>query len=129
MRGQHIVEVQFWLTMRQFQKPTLITLVTARNSGASYLNWVELQNGCLSLVHSNLFIPSNLSGSSFDSETGKVDKEKLKTNMQLATEIYIQRVNNAPCGDTVIRLYPGADSGSKQELREHVLAYVKGSRE
>jgi len=83
----------------------------------------------LSLAHSNLFIPSNLSGSCFDSETGKVDKEKLKTNMQLATEIYIQRVNNAPCGDTVIHLYPGADSGSKQELREHVLAYVKGSRE
>lgn len=127
--GPAHVEVQFWWTMRHFQKPTLITLVTARNSGASYLNRVEQQNGCLSLAHSNLFIPSNLSGSCFNSETGKVDKEKLKTNMQLATEIYIQRVNNAPCGDTVIRLYPGADSGSNQELREHVLAYVKGSRE
>lgn len=30
--GPAHVEVQFWWTMRHFQKPTLITLVTARNS-------------------------------------------------------------------------------------------------
>ena len=86
--GPAHVEVQFWWTMRHFQKPTLITLVTARNSGASYLNRVELQNGCLSLAHSNLFIPSNLSGSCFDSETGKVDKEKLTCSWLLR---YISR--------------------------------------
>ena len=42
------LEVQFWWTLRHFQKPTFVTLVTARNSGASFLNQVELQNGCLS---------------------------------------------------------------------------------
>lgn len=49
--------------------------------------------------------------------------------MDLATEIYIQRVNNAPCGDTVINLYPGANSDSKQDLYDHVLTYLKGSKE
>lgn len=112
--GPGHVEVQFWWTMRHHKKPTFITLVTARNSGASYLNRVELQNGCLALTHANLFIPSNLNGSCFDPETGKLDKGRLKCNMDLATEIYIQRVN--PCGDTVINLYPGANSDSKQDL-------------
>ena len=127
--GTGHVEVQFWWTMRHLKKPTFITLVTARNSGASYLNRVELQNGCLSLAHANLFIPSNLNGSCFDPETGKLNMDRLKCNMDLATEIYIQRVNNAPCGDTVIHLYPGANSDSKQVLRDHVLTYLKGSKE
>lgn len=35
-------------------------MVTARSGGASYLNRVELQNGCLSLGHANIFIPSTL---------------------------------------------------------------------
>ena len=44
------------------QRPTVVTLVTSRNSDASYLNRVELQNGCLALAHANLFIPSNVHG-------------------------------------------------------------------
>lgn len=36
-KGPGHIEVQFWWTMRHFNKPTFITLVTARNSGASYL--------------------------------------------------------------------------------------------
>ena len=47
-------EVQFWWALRHLTKPTLVTLVTTRNSGSSYLNRVELQNGCLSLAHANL---------------------------------------------------------------------------
>ena len=55
-------EVQFWWTLRHLQLRKLATLVTTRSSGSSYLNRVELQNGCLSRGHSNLFIPSTLSG-------------------------------------------------------------------
>ena len=69
--GPHI-EVQYWWTFHHLKKPTYVTMITARNSGASYLNWVELMNGCLLLAHSNLFIPSNLNGTCF-SEDGKVD--------------------------------------------------------
>ena len=71
---------------------------------------MELQNGCQALAHANLFIPSTLGGSCIDSKTGKVDPEKFKQNMLLATEVYINRVNGAPCGEGNITLYRGADS-------------------
>ena len=109
-------------------RPTFITLVTARNSGASHLNRVELQNGCLALAHANLFIPSNLSGSCFSPETGKIDFERLKQNMDDATDIYISRANGAPCGDTQIQLFKGADSSRNQDLRPDILIYLKGSK-
>lgn len=121
-------EIQFWWTLRHLNRPTVATLVTARNSGASYLNRVELQNGCLAVAHANLFIPSNLDGSCFDPSTGKVDQSRLKRNMDMATDIYISRANNAPCGDTTIQLFRGADSTSNQELRQDVLLYLKGSK-
>ena len=73
--GPSHVEVQFWWCKMHLEWPTLVTLVTARNSGASYMNRVELQNGCLALAHANLFIPSNLNGSCFDPDSGKLDNE------------------------------------------------------
>ena len=97
-------------TARHLEKDSIATLVTTRSSGSSYLNWVELQNGCLSLAHSNIFIPSTLGGSCFSADTGKVDKEKYNRNMDLATDVYISRANHCPCGETVINLYKGADS-------------------
>lgn len=60
------LEMQFWWTLRHLHRPTRDTLVSTRNSGASYLNRVELQNGCLALAHANLFILSNLNGSCGD---------------------------------------------------------------
>ena len=60
-------------------------------SGCSYLNCVELQNGCLALAHANLFIPSTLNGSCMDTTTGEIDQEKLKANLQAATDVYIER--------------------------------------
>ena len=39
-----------------------LTCVTTRHSGGSYLNKVELMNGCLAVAHSNLSIPSTLEG-------------------------------------------------------------------
>ena len=96
-------EVQFMRSAQHISKATIATLVTARNSGSSYLNRVELQNGCLALAHANVFIPSTLGGSCMDG--CKVNKDKYEENMNLATEVYINRVNGCPCGDTVIHLY------------------------
>ena len=56
-------EVQFFWTRDHMLNVRLVTLVTTRCSGSSFLNRVEVQNGCLSRGHSNLFIPSTLSGS------------------------------------------------------------------
>ena len=120
-------EVQFIWTAHHIVKATQVTLVTARNSVSSYLNRVELQNGCLALAHANLFIPSTLGGSCM--ESGKVNKEKYKQNMELATEVYMNRVNGCPCGDTVIHLFKGADSSKQQQSRECVLQYLKGSKQ
>ena len=92
------------------------------------MNRVELQNGCLALAHANLFVPSTLSGSCFSPETGRVDPECLKRNMDLATDVYISRTNGAPCGDTSIQLFKGADSTDNQELRGDVLIFLKGTK-
>ena len=47
--------------------------------------------------------------------------------MQLATDVYINRVNGCPCGEGTIRLYE-ADSTELQELRDKLLQYLKGSK-
>ena len=92
------------------------------------MNRVELQNGCLAVAHANLFIPSNLNGSCFNPDTGKLDGERLRKNMTTATEIYIERVNGALCGTTNIQLYAGSDSSDNLKIRGHVLTYLKGSK-
>ena len=76
--GPSHAEVQYWWTQRHLLKKRVATLVTTRSSGSSYLNRVELQNGCLSLGHANTFIPSTLAGNSMDPETGTVNEEVLK---------------------------------------------------
>ena len=126
--GPSHLEVQYLWTLRHIERPTFVTLVTARNSGASHLNRVELQNGCLALAHANLFIPSNLHGTCFDPKTGRLDSERLKKNMDAATEIYISRANGAPCNGTKIHLYRGADSSKLQEIRTHLSVFLKGSK-
>ena len=108
-------EVKFWWTSRHYRSEKVMTLVSSHSSGSSYLNKVELQNGCLALGHTNLFIPSTLGGPMFNPDTGEVDKDRLRNNMELATSVYIDRVNHSPCGDTVIHLYQGADSSNTQK--------------
>lgn len=73
--GPSHLEVQFWSTRRHMQKKKTATLVTSRSSSASYLNRVELQNGCLALAHANLFIPSTLNGLILNPDTGDVDND------------------------------------------------------
>ena len=63
-----------------------------------------------------------------DVKTGNVDSEKFKLNMELATEVYIGRVNDCPCGEGTIRLFAGADSRDRQELRKKLLVFLKGSK-
>ena len=120
-------EVQFYWTRRHLLKNKVATLITTRSSGSSYLNRVELQNGCLSRGHSGTFIPSTMAGSCMDPDTGTVNTSKLQENMNLAIEAYINRVNGCPCGETVINLYRGADSSEQQETREKLLVFLKGS--
>ena len=115
------------MAARHLKHGKLMTLVSSRSSGSSNLNRVELQNGCLALGHSNLFIPSTLSGSALNPETGAVDMDRVRNNLELATSVYIDRVNNCPCGETVIHLHRGADSASLQK-REHLIVYLKGSK-
>ena len=103
-------EVQFLWTEQHLESGCYATLVTCRNSGASYLNLVELQNGCLAL-----------------GATGKIDEKKLKHNMDLATDVYLSRVDGNPCGETTIRLFKGADSSERQRIRLYLIQYLKGS--
>ena len=119
-------EVRFWWTARHFARGKLVTLVSSHSSGSSYLNRVELQNGCLALAHTNLFIPSTLGCSVVNTDSGAVDMEKVARNLELATSVYIDRVNGCPCGGTVIHLYRGADSSSLQKNREHLMVFFEG---
>jgi len=60
-----------------------------------------------------------------DETTGAIDQEKLRTNIELAMEVYINRVNNSPCGDTQIHLFKGANSTEFQEQRQSLLIFLK----
>ena len=119
-------EVQFFWTRDHLLNERLATLVTTRSSGSSFLNRVELQNGCLSRGHSNLFIPSTLSGSCI--EDGQINNDVLCRNLDLAIDTYISYVNKSPCGNTVIHLYKGADSADHHMYRENLKIFLKGSK-
>ena len=110
--------VQFWWTLWHFTQKKVATLVTTRSSGSSYLNRVELQNGCLALGHSNTFIPS----------TETVNQAKLKENLDMAMSAYISHVNGCPCGDSNIMLFRGCDSEVNQVKSEKLSIFLKGSK-
>ena len=60
-------------------------------------------------MHANLFIPSTLNGSCLGSG-GAVDKKLVWDNLNSAIDVYISRVDKAPCAGTEIHLFRGADS-------------------
>ena len=125
-----LAEVQFQWTERHLQQGTLCTMVSARYSGGSYLNKVELQNGCLAIGHSNLFVPSTIHGSNMDAD-GKLCHDMLKKNLNAATDVYINTVNGAPCFGTQIHLVKGATdnvSDMYQERRPRLLTFLRGSK-
>ena len=47
--------------------------------------------------------------------------DKVKNNIDLATDAYIDRANKSPCGDTVIQLFKGSNSIELQIKRDHIL--------
>ena len=126
--GPSHVEVQFHWTRYHIMQQKVATLVTTRSSGSSYLNKVELQNGCLSLGHANLFIPSTLNGSCIDPTTGDINTQKLRANLSSAIDVYIDRVDGCPCGSTTIKLYRGTDASEELENRNKLLVFLKGSK-
>ena len=116
-------EVQFMWAERHLEQAKVCTLVTSRSSGSSYLNRVELQNGCLAVAHSNLYIPSTIHGSNFD---------KLKKNLDTASDVYISRCDQAPFGASQIQLFKGCKNDLSKKLHERrplLLKFLKGSKE
>lgn len=103
-------------------------MVTSRNSGTSYRNRVEIQNGCLALGHANLFIPSTLNGSCLDN-SGGINREVLENNLNSAIDVYISRVDGAPCASTSIHLYKGPKSDIYRRETELFKKFSKGSKE
>ena len=114
-------EVQFLWTERHLEQKKVCTLVSTKCSGSSYLNCLELQNGCLAISHSNLFIPSTLHGSNFNPHDGGIDYEKLEKNLTTAADVYISKCNGAPCGESSIILIKGNknDLAKKYQERRH----------
>ena len=125
--GPSHVEVQYWWTVRHIRSKSRILLVTSRNSGASYKNRVELQNGCLALAHANLFIPSTLNGSCL-STGGRVNEKLHHENLNSAIDVYCSRVDKAPCAGTEIHLFRGADSTSHQLENKFLITFLKGTK-
>ena len=123
--GPSHAEVQFLWTERHLNLPTKITLVTTRSSGDSFLNRVELQNGCLSRGHANLFIPSTVCGEPYDEE-GQFDEAKHHANMEAALNQYIERVDGTPCMGTTIKLYRGSSGHDFLDRRSRLLVFLKG---
>ena len=119
--------VQHWWTRRHLETKSLATLMSSRNSGRSFKNRVELQNGCLALGHANTFIPSTLNGSCV--QNGKVSEEILKKSSHLEIDVCISHIDKCPCAGTVINLYKGACSTDLQHERVAIKTFLKGKRE
>lgn len=120
-------EIQYWWTLRHLEKGTRALMVTSRSSGGSYLNRVELQNGCLALAHANVFIPSTLHGSC-RSESGQIDQSLLHKNLEAAIDVYISRVDGAPCASTQIHMYKGAESATERKESKLLNIFLKGKK-
>lgn len=84
-------------------------------------------NGCIAKAHANLYIPSTLTGSNFNCDG--LDKQKLTENLDVATDVYIDRVNGAPCCGTNIQLYKGGKDASATGRREALLVFLRGKQE
>lgn len=94
-------EVQFLWTEWHLKHKKVATIVTSRSTGSSYMNRVELQNGCLALGHSNLFIPSTLHGSCL--QDSGIDQDRLRRNLDAAIDVYLRRVDRWRYGDKALQ--------------------------
>ena len=127
--GPSHYEVQFMWTERHIDYGKACTIVTTRFAGGSYLNKVELQNECLALGHSNLFISSTINGSNF--VNGELDEDKLKQNFEAAITVYMNTVNGSPCGGKPINLKRGSTdepNTKRQERRARLIIFLRGTK-
>ena len=118
-------------TERHLEMGKQCTMVTSRFSGGSYLNRVELLNGCIAIGHSNLFIPSTILGSNLGADGG-IDKEKLKANLNAATNVQLNSVSGTKCAGNLISLVKGVDNNVSRgylKRRNHLLTFLQGSKE
>lgn len=63
-----------------------------------------------------------------NSDTGCIDQQKLKENLDLAITAYVSRVDGCPCGETTIKLFRGSDSHTYQDIQKHLDVFLKGSK-
>ena len=106
------------------------TLVTTRCSGSSHLNRVELQNGCLAMAHSNIFIPCTIHGSNVG-QSASIDNEQLERNLDSAADVYISKCYNAPFGELSIHLFKGNRNDlakNYKSRRPHLITFLNGSK-
>ena len=78
--------------------------------------------------HANTFIPSTLGGSCVDPVSGSIDEQKLKHNLDLAIEAYVNRVDGCPCGNTILQLFKGSNSSELQSKSKKLDVFLKGSK-
>ena len=127
IRAQY-TKIAFLRAEKHLRESHYFTSITTRHSGGSYLNPVELMNGCLALAHSNMFIPSTLGGPVY-AENG-MNQDQLKINLNLAADVYISRVNNAPCGGAKIQLHKvracDDEATSLLNRRDVLLTFLNG---
>lgn len=60
------------------------------------------------------------------SESGQIDQDMLKRNLDAAIDVYLERVDGAPCADTEIHLFKGADSASERAESELLKIFFEG---
>lgn len=101
------LEIQFMWIERYMVFSKICIIVIICYSGGSYLNRVELQNGCLVLVYSYFFISLTFNGNNYN-EKG-LDLVKLRGNLDVVVDVYINRVDGVLCGDIFIRLLKGVN--------------------
>ena len=73
---------------------------------------------------------STIHGSNLDSD-GKLDMERLKQNLESATDVYINTVSGSPCFGTEILLVKGAvgeESRMYHERRTNLLTFLRGPK-
>ena len=75
-------------------------------------------------AHANLYIPSTLSGKNYGSNG--LNSEKLRENLDLATDVYIDRVNELACCGTTLQLYKEGQNDTITARRQSLLVFFKG---
>jgi hypothetical protein len=118
------IETQFHWAEWHLKHKKLATLVTTRYSGGSFLNEQ------LSRAATNLFIPSTINGPNKDPTTGQMDDDRLRSNMEAAKQIYIDRVNNTSfkgCQIKLVLCNTSVVANELQDRREYILKYLKAT--